>query len=44
MNNVRVGCGQITWARSVPEEQVLAEIAQAGYVGDLGQQIGRAHV
>ncbi len=33
MNNVRVGCGQITWARSVPEEQVLAEIAQAGYVG-----------
>jgi inosose dehydratase len=27
-----IGCGQITW-RGVPEEQVLAEIAQAGYVG-----------
>ncbi|MBX3015252.1 MAG: TIM barrel protein [Caldilineaceae bacterium] len=27
-----IGCGQITW-RGVPEEQVLAEIAQAGYAG-----------
>lgn len=30
--NLLIGCGQITW-RGVPEEQVLAEIAQAGYVG-----------
>ncbi len=27
-----IGCGQITW-RNVAEEQVLAEIAQAGYAG-----------
>ena len=32
MQNVLIGCGQITW-RNVAEEQVLAEIAQAGYVG-----------
>jgi inosose dehydratase len=32
MNNVLIGCGQITWPK-VPEEQVLAEIAQAGYAG-----------
>lgn len=32
MNNVLIGCGQITW-RGVAEEQVLAEIAQSGYVG-----------
>lgn len=31
-SNLLIGCGQITW-RGVPEEQVLAEIAQAGYVG-----------
>lgn len=31
-NNLLIGCGQITW-RDVAEEQVLAEIAQAGYVG-----------
>ena len=31
-SNILIGCGQITW-RGVPEEQVLAEIAQAGYVG-----------
>lgn len=30
--NLLIGCGQITW-RGVPEEQTLAEIAQAGYVG-----------
>jgi inosose dehydratase len=29
---VRLGCGQITW-RGVPEESVLADIAQAGYEG-----------
>jgi inosose dehydratase len=33
MDTTLVGCGQITWARTVPEEQVLAEIAQAGYAG-----------
>jgi inosose dehydratase len=33
MNDLLVGCGQITWARSLPEEQVLAEIASAGYAG-----------
>lgn len=32
MQNGLIGCGQITW-RNVAEEQVLAEIAQAGYVG-----------
>jgi hypothetical protein len=32
MQNVLIGCGQITW-RNVPEEQVLSEIAQAGYAG-----------
>ncbi len=31
-NEILIGCGQITW-RGVPEEQVLAEIAQAGYAG-----------
>ena len=31
-NDILIGCGQITW-RGVPEEQVLAEIAQAGYLG-----------
>ncbi len=32
MTTIRVGCGQITW-RGVPEEQVLEEIARAGYEG-----------
>lgn len=32
MATYRIGCGQITW-RDVPEEQVLAEIARAGYEG-----------
>lgn len=32
MKNVWIGCGQITW-RNVPEDQVLSEIAQAGYAG-----------
>lgn len=31
-SNLLIGCGQITW-RGVPEEQILAEIAQAGYIG-----------
>ncbi|MFN2231438.1 MAG: sugar phosphate isomerase/epimerase family protein [Anaerolineae bacterium] len=33
MSNFKIGCGQITWSRSTPEEQVLSEIAQAGYEG-----------
>ena len=33
MEGILVGCGQITWSRSTPVEQVLAEIAQAGYDG-----------
>ena len=33
MKDVRVACGQITWGRGVGEEQVLGEIAQAGYEG-----------
>ncbi len=32
MLNVPIGCGQLTW-KNVPEETVLAEIAQAGYDG-----------
>jgi inosose dehydratase len=32
MHNVLIGCGQITW-KNVPDDQVLAEIAQAGYAG-----------
>jgi inosose dehydratase len=33
MKNVWIGCGQLTWPRTLSEEQVLAEIAQAGYDG-----------
>jgi inosose dehydratase len=33
MENVLVGCGQITWPRNLAEDQVLAEIAEAGYAG-----------
>lgn len=32
MNDVFVGCAQLTW-KNVPEEQVLREIADAGYAG-----------
>ncbi len=32
MENVEIGCGQITW-RGYPPEQALAEIAAAGYAG-----------
>ncbi len=32
MQNVLIGCGQLTW-RNVPEDQVMDEIAQAGYAG-----------
>ncbi len=33
MKNYIVGCGQITWGRETPREQVLQEIADAGYEG-----------
>lgn len=36
LNNVHIGCGQITWftrSRETPEDQILAEIAQTGYEG-----------
>lgn len=34
MEGVRVACGQITWRQAAtPEEQILAEIARAGYEG-----------
>ncbi len=33
MGNMLVGCGQVSWPPHTPEEQILAEIAQAGYVG-----------
>lgn len=33
MDNVLVGCGQITWGRAVPEDEVLDEVARAGYAG-----------
>jgi inosose dehydratase len=33
MPSIEIGCGQITWSNDTPEEQVLAEIAQAGYAG-----------
>jgi inosose dehydratase len=33
MGNLKIACGQITWGRQTPEEQVLTEIAQAGYEG-----------
>jgi inosose dehydratase len=33
MTTIEVGCGQITWSNDTAEDQVLAEIAQAGYAG-----------
>lgn len=33
MDGIKVACSQITWGRAFPREQVLAEIAQAGYEG-----------
>ena len=39
-----VGCSAITWRRQAPLEQMLAEIAAAGYAGaPLGQQEGKSH-
>ncbi|MCL4858079.1 MAG: TIM barrel protein [Caldilineaceae bacterium] len=43
MEGVVIGCGQITW-RNTPEEQALAEIAQAGYAGaPAGPRPGRSN-
>jgi inosose dehydratase len=33
MEGVKIACGQLTWGKTVPEERVLAEIAEAGYEG-----------
>ncbi|MDQ3328879.1 MAG: hypothetical protein M3506_10215, partial [Chloroflexota bacterium] len=33
MHGVFVGCGQITWDHTYTEDQILAEIAHAGYEG-----------
>lgn len=33
MTRFKIACGPLTWGPHVPEEQVLAEIAQAGYEG-----------
>ncbi len=42
MPKIEIGCGQITWNNATPEEQVLAEIAQAGYAGaPAGPSAGR---
>jgi inosose dehydratase len=50
LNDILIGCGQITWIRFTvngaewldPEEQVLAQIAQAGYDGaPAGPERGR---
>lgn len=32
-----IGCGQLTWPRSLPEGQILAEIGAAGYDGAPGE-------
>jgi inosose dehydratase len=51
LSDIRIGCGQITWIKFTPngaewlapEEQVLAEIAQAGYEGaPAGPERGRS--
>jgi inosose dehydratase len=36
MPQLPIGCGQITWPRTTPEDQILAEIARAGYDGAPG--------
>ena len=34
LKNVLIGCGQITWSREMPEDRVLAEIAEAAPESD----------
>jgi inosose dehydratase len=42
MTTVEIGCCQITWSNDTPEEQVLAEIALAGYAGaPAGSSLGQ---
>jgi inosose dehydratase len=33
MTGILIGCMQITWPQGTPEEQILSEISQAGYIG-----------
>lgn len=33
---ITLGCGQLTWPRTLPEEEILAEIAETGYDGAPG--------
>jgi inosose dehydratase len=33
MEGVKVACGQITWGKSRPVDEILADIARAGYAG-----------
>jgi len=41
MKNWLIGCGSLTWPRSMPREQVWAEIAEAGYDGlPVGPHLG----
>jgi inosose dehydratase len=42
MDGVKVACGQITWGRTYPREQILAEIARAGYEGAPVGRVGDA--
>ena len=51
--SIQIGCGQITWIRFgpkgaewlAPEEDVLRQIAQAGYAVERGQgSVGRLEV
>jgi inosose dehydratase len=35
MTAILIGCCQITWPHGTPEEQILSEISQAGYIGAL---------
>ena len=45
MAKISIACGQLTWGPKIPEEQVLAEIAQAGYDGaPVGLRAGRTAV
>src|SRR5579875_202005 len=42
MQGVQIACGRITWGRAAPEEQVLAEIARAGYEGASLSHVARS--
>lgn len=42
MGKIKIGCSRITWSRSTPEEQVLSEIARAGYEGAVASPRGRS--